>query len=306
MADTPAPLPGYSWPGKPRFEDIPKGAGAEETEFSNMPSELKEVVYNELFPTGDLPVVRQEGGRLKVTLEDLHQNAAGVCPSAHYALWNKLRKMRLVILEYEGSEAWSPATLCPELVVRSTLITQNMEAMQSVSIAKICVVVDMKRERSAANDVRHRIRAKPRDKDSYLVTLVDGASLSGWLETLAAYQFNELPDTFEGFTNQAGAASVPNFSMRVEFPEIAMDTDNDTRKLLEKEEEAILDMIDIVRHPDNNVEIPERLLPDMRKEVLRQMNVLDSTVQEYMENVIAVGSVSILSHFTSVLKLKCT
>ncbi|KAI6827988.1 hypothetical protein KC342_g9747 [Hortaea werneckii] len=289
MPGTPAHFPGYSWPGKPKFEDSHKSTEKKETEFSDMPLELKEVVYNELFPTDDMPVVREEGGRLKVTLKDLQSNAAGMCPSARYALWNKARNMRLVILEYEGSEAWSPATLCPELVVRSTLITQNMEAIQSVAIAKICIVVDMKHERIAAKNVRNQVGAKPRDRDSYLVTLVDGSSFSGWLETLAAYQFNELPNTFQGFTNQAGAASVPKFSMKVEFPEVGVNTDDNTRKMLEKEEEAVLNMIEIVRNPNNNVEIPERLLPDRRKEVLRHMNVLDSTVQEFMENVIAVG-----------------
>lgn len=114
--------------------------------------------------------------------------------------------------------------------------------------------------------------------------------LQGWLELLAACQFNEIPKTFVGSPDQPGATSVPWIRLKVNFHEVAMDLDESARLLLAEEEKEVLSTIEMVRHPGNNVKIPERLEPDLCKNVLRKMNVRESTLQEFSENAIAVFS----------------
>lgn len=245
------------------------------------------MVYDKAYPTNGLQVVREASGRLKVVLDPLTPNAASMCPSARQEIRHNTRKICLIILEYYGSKAWSPTTLCPELVLQPTRITANPQ-IQSVAVAKVCVNVDTTREREAAEETG-QIGARARSEWEYITTLVTGKSFQGWLEDLAAYQFNEIP-AFEGSPTQHGLASVPWIRLKVEFPEVTLDLDESTRQLLAEEEKQVLIMIEMVRHPENNVEVPERLEPDLRKEVLRKMNVRASTPQEFLENAIAVFS----------------
>ncbi|KAI6812351.1 hypothetical protein KC342_g17290 [Hortaea werneckii] len=287
MPSEPANLPGYPPQTSSECEDSQNASKSQNMEFADMPLELKNMVFDELFPTNRLQVVREDSGRLRVMLDLLHTNVAHVCPSARQGIRHKTRKMRLINLEYWGSKAWSPATLCPELVLLPTRITENSESFRAVTIAKICVNVDMTRERAAANETG-RIAARARDEWEYITTLVTRECLQGWLELLAAHQFNEIPWTFEGSPDQPGAASVPWIHLKVDFPGVTTDLDESTRQLLADEEEEVLNTIGIVRHPENSVEVPERLNPDLRNEVLRKMNVRDSTLQEFLENAIAV------------------
>ena len=212
-----------------------------------------------------------------------------------------------IILEYYGSKTWSPATLCPELALLPTRITATPESFQSVAVAKLCVSVDMDRETAAAADTG-QIGAGARNEWEYIITLVTRQCLQGWLEFLAAYQFNEIPKTFEGSPNQPGAASVPWIRLKAEFPEVMVDLVEPTRQLLAEEEKEVLSTIAMVRHPDNNVEVPERLEPDFRNEVLRKMNVRNSTLQEFLDNAIAVFSAyhPPLSAIRSLYKLSLT
>lgn len=289
MPSEPANLPGYPRQTSSGSEDSRKASQLQKREFANMPLELKIAVYDEVFPTHDLQVEREGSGRLKVILDPLYPDVACMCPSVRQEIRHKTRKMRPIILEYYGSKAWSPTTLCPELVLQPTRITADPQSFQSMAVAKVCVNVDMNHEREAAEE-SGQIGARARSEWEYITTLVTSESLQGWLENVAAYQFNEIPKTFEGSPAQDGVASVPWIRLKVEFPEVTTDLDESTRQLLAEEEREVLSTIEMVRHPENNVEVPERFEPDLRKEVLRKMNVRDSTLKEFLENAIAVFS----------------